>query len=130
MAVMSKKAADDRSASGFLKHLALLRSERTASNAPACASLPMCLWLPGGHEAADGPTQSASADCGEFHLLVVEMGDRRLARSPAFMPKISWCLWGPEDDEPVTGGPAPSFEDAKLRAELALRAHVGARMDS
>ena len=130
MAVMSRKSADNQSAAEFLKYLALLRSDRASSNAPICAAHPMCLWLPGGHEAWDGPTQSASADCGEFHLLVVEMGDRRLARSPAFMPKISWCFWGPEDDEPVTGGPAPSFEEAKLRAELALRAHVGARMDS
>ena len=50
---------------------------------------------------------------------------------PMFMPRVSWCMWGTNDeDEPMIGGPAPSFEDAKLRAELALRAQLGVRMDS
>ena len=69
------------------------------------------------------------ADCGEVQLLVVEMGDAHLARTSVFMPRVSWCMWG-EDDNPMIGGPAPSFEDAILRAELALRAHLGAKMDS
>ena len=48
-----------------------------------------------------------------------------------FMPRVSWCMWGTNDeDEPMIGGPAPSFEDAKLRAELALRAQLGVKMDS
>ncbi len=91
----------------------------------------MCLWVAGRHGAGEGPIQSATADCGEFHLLVGEMGAHCLARTLACMPKVSWCLWGPEDEDgSVTGGPAPSFEDAKLRAELALRARLGAGMDS
>jgi hypothetical protein len=47
------------------------------------------------------------------------------------MPRVSWCIWGMHDeDEPMIGGPAPSFEDAMLRAELALHAHFGVKMDS
>ena len=131
MAIMSKERPHDRSGTEFLKHVALLRSERACRDVPACGSLPMCLWMPGRHGAEDGPVQSATADFGEFQLLAVEMGDRHLARAPTFVPKVSWCLWNPEDrDEPTTGGPAPSFEDAKLRAELALRAHLGAKTDS
>lgn len=43
----------------------------------------------------------------------------------------AWCMWGKKDeDEPMTGGPAPSFEDAKLRAALAVRVQLGVRMDS
>ncbi len=55
----------------------------------------------------------------------------RGSRWARFMPRVSWCMWGMNDeDEPVIGGPAPSFEDAMLRAELALRAHLGVKMDS
>ena len=128
---MSRERPVDRSGREFLRHLASLRTERASRGTPACASLPMCLWLAGRQGAGEGPAQSATADCGEFHLLVVEMGDCLLARTPICKPTVSWCLWGPEDeDEPATGGPAPSLEDAKLRAELALRARLGAGMDS
>ena len=131
MAVMSRQRPADLSGQGFLKNLASLRMERALKGAPACGSLPMCLWVPGRHRAGDGPTQTATAECGEYRLLVVEMGDRYLDQTPACMPKVSWCLWGPDDvDGPTVGGPAPSFEDAKLRAELALRARLGAAMDS
>lgn len=60
------------------------------------------------------------------------MGELHLARAPTFMPRVSWCMWGGENekDEPIVGGPAPSFENAMLRAEMALRAHLGARLDS
>ena len=131
MAVMSRQRPADPSGQGFLKDLASLRMERALKGPPACGSLPLCLWVPGRHPASEGPSQTATADCGEYHLLVVEMGDRYLDQAPACMPKVSWCLWGPNDvDGPTVGGPAPSFEDAKMRAELAMRARLGVTMDS
>ena len=99
--------------------------------AAACGSLPLCLWITGRHTSKEGPERSATADCGEVQLLVVEMGDAHLSRAPGFMPRVSWCMWAMNDeDESMIGGPAPSFEDAMLRAELALRAHLGVKMDS
>ena len=87
--------------------------------------------LPAAIRAKRDQSGAPTADCGEVQLLVVEMGDAHLSRAPGFMPRVSWCMWGMNDeDEPVTGGPAPSFEDAMLRAELALRAHLGVKMDS
>lgn len=131
MAVLSDGRPDDRCGTAFLKHLASLRVRRALKGSAACGSLPLCLWIAGRHTSMEGPERSATADCGEVQLLVVEMGDAHLARTPVFMPRVSWCMWGEdEDEEPVIGGPAPSFEDAMLRAELALRAHLGARMDS
>ena len=130
MAVVSKRP-DDNCGTEFLKHLASLQLRQALRGSAACRSLPLCLWVPGCHTRTDGPTRSASADCGEVHLLAVEMGDRHLARAPAFMPRVSWCMWREDDgDEPAVGGPAPSFGDAMLRAEMALRAHFGAKMDS
>ena len=130
MAIVSGRP-DDRCGTEFLKHLASLRLRQALRGSAACGSPPLCLWIFGRHTSTDGPTRSASADCGEVHLLAVEMGDCHLARAPAFMPRVSWCMWGDDDgDEPTVGGPAPSFGDAMLRAEMALRAHLGAKMDS
>lgn len=128
---MSRDRPDDRCGSEFLKHLASLRKRQALRGASACGSLPLCLWVTGSHTGADGPARSATADCGEVCLYVVEMGDAHLARTPVFMPRVSWCMWGKDDEqEPMVGGPAPSFEDAMLRAELALRVQLGVRMDS
>jgi hypothetical protein len=89
------------------------------------------LWVAGRHTSTEGPERSATADCGEVQLVAVEMGNAHLSRAPRFMPRVSWCIWGMHDeDEPMIGGPAPSFEDAMLRAELALHAHFGVKMDS
>lgn len=131
MAVLNGERPDDRCGTEFLKHLANLRVRQALWGTFACGSPPLCLRIAGRHTSTEGPKGSATADCGEVQLLVVEMGDAHLARTPMFMPRVSWCMWGEdEDDEPMIGGPAPSFEDAMLRAELALRAHLGARMDS
>ncbi len=131
MAFVSDQRPDDRCGTGFLKHLSSLRVRQAVRGAVAFGSLPLCLWIAGRHTSEEGPERSAAADCGEVHLLVVEMGNAHLSRAPGFMPRVSWCMWGMDDeDEPVTGGPAPSFEDAMLRAELALRAHLGVKMDS
>jgi len=131
VAVLSDGRPDDRCGTEFLNYLASLRVRQALRGSPACGSLPLCLWIARRHTSMEGPERSATADCGEVQLLVVEMGDAHLACTPVFMPRVSWCMWGEdEDDDPMIGGPAPSFEDAMLRAELALRAHLGARMDS
>ena len=131
MAVVSGGRSDDRCGIEFLKHLASLRERWALRGAVNHGSLPLCLWIAGTHSATNGPVRSATADCGDVHLCVVEMGKPSLARAPAFMPRVSWCMWGENDeDEPMVGGPASSFEDAMLRAEMALRAHLGARLDS
>ncbi len=131
MALLSDQRPNDRCGTGFLKHLASLRVRQALRGAAACGSLPLCLWVAGRHRSTEGPERSATADCGEVQLFAVEMGDAHLSRAPGFMPRVSWCMWGkPDGDEPMIGGPAPSFEDAKLRAELALRAHLGVKMDS
>ena len=128
---MSGGRPDDRCGIEFLKHLASLRVQQALRKPAACGSLPLCLWISGSHTSTDGPARSATADCGNVHLFVVEMGESHLAQAPALMPRVSWCMWGEDDEsESMVGGPAPSFEDAMLRAELALRAHMGARMDS
>ena len=131
MAVVSAGRPDDRCGTEFLKHLASLRERRALRGAADHGSPPLCLWIAGTHSTSEGPARSATADCGDVHLCVVEMGEPSLTRAPAFMPRVSWCMWGESDeDEPMVGGPAPSFEDAMLRAEMALRAHLGARLDS
>lgn len=130
MAVVSKARPDGNSTADFREHLAVLRSDWLSRGAPPCGTLPMCLWVPGRRGNYEGAKQTAKAECGAVHLLVVEMGERVLARTPNFVPRISWCLRGLEDEHPITGGPAPSFENAKLRAELALRVYLGAGLDS
>lgn len=131
MAVLNNERPDDRCGTEFLKHLASLRVRQALRGSAACGSLPLCLWVAGRHTSTEGPERSATADCGDFQLFVVEMGQAHLSKAPVFMPRVSWCMWGTNDeDEPMIGGPAPSFEDAKLRAELALRTQLGVRMDS
>ncbi len=66
-----------------------------------------------------------------YALYVVEMRDEFLAGQPTDLPKISWCLQVPGDEElePFVGGPAPTYEDAMARAEIAVRVQLGIAMD-
>ena len=131
MAVVTGQRPDDRSGRTFLQVLRFLRArlatEPNAMHQPA----PTLRWVT--EVSGDGgePERSATARFRGFRLLVVEMGEAFLAGKPRFLPRVSWCLgWGPERDDVLVGGPAPNFEDAKARAELALRVQVGAAMDS
>ncbi len=82
--------------------------------------------------ASDGdPEWEATASFDAFNLIVVKMRETFMAGKPGFLPKISWCLSHcPGSDDIQVGGPAPTLEDAKARAELALRVWIGAAMDS
>ena len=131
MAVVTAQRPDDHSSRTFLQVLHFLRerlaSEPEVEHGPA----PTLRWVTDVSDAAGTPERIATAQFRGFRLLVVKMGETFLAGQPRFLPRVSWCLgWGRKTDDVQVGGPAPSFEDAKARAELALRVQVGATMDS
>ena len=131
MAVVIAQRPDDHSGRTFLQVLRFLRerlaSEPEVEHGPA----PTLRWVTSASDATSTPERIATAQFRGFRLLVVEMGETFLAGQPRFLPQISWCLgWGRKTDDVQVGGPAPTFEDAKARAELALRVQVRAAMDS
>lgn len=131
MAVVIARRPDDCSGIAFLQILRFLRERHAAEPNAAHGSAPTLRWVTDEPGAEGEPERSATAQFGGFRLLVVEMGDAFLAGKPLFLPRVSWCLgWGPEQDNVGVGGPAPTFEEAKARAELALRVKVRAAMDS
>ena len=81
---------------------------------------------------SDGdPDWEATASFDEFVLVAVEMREAFLTGKPGFLPRVSWCLSHcPGSGDIQVGGPAPTLEDAKARAEVALRVWIGAAMDS
>lgn len=131
MAVVTAQRPDDRSGRSFLQVLHFLRERLATEPCAVRGPAPVLRWAMETSNADGEPKRSATAQFNGFRLLVVEMGEAFLAGKPLFLPQVSWCLgWGPEPDDVRVGGPAPTFEDAKARAELALRVQVRAGMDS
>ena len=131
MAVVTALRPDDRSGQAFLQILCFLRERHAAEPNTVHGSAPTLHWVTDEPDAEGEPERSATAQFGGFRLLVVDVGDTFLVGKPLFLPRVSWCLgWGPEQDDVMVGGPAPTFEEAKARAELALRVKVRAAMDS
>lgn len=131
MAVVTALRPDDRSGHAFVQILRFLRERHAPEPNAVNGSAPPLCWVTDEPDAVGKPKRSASAQFGGFRLLVVEMGDAFLAGKPLFLPRVSWCLgWGPEADDVRVGAPAPTFEEAKARAELALHIKVRAAMDS
>lgn len=92
--------------------------------------VPAISWVDRPRAELSGAVRCAEAEWSVVDLLVVEMGGAVLSRAPLNVPRISWSLHDTrKDEEASVGGPAPSFEDAKLRAELALRAYFDLEMD-
>lgn len=131
MAVVTAQRPDDRSGRGFLRVLRFLRERLATEPGAVRGPAPSLRWVTDVSGAEGEPERSATAQYRGFRLFVVEMSEAFLAGKPRFLPRVSWCLgWGPEPDDVRVGGPAPTFEDAKARAELALRVRVRATMDS
>ena len=87
------------------------------------------LWVPEYYDFRDAAIRSATAWAGGLKLFVVEMRPEFIETQPIEAPRISWGLF--DDDEAYgIGGAAPTFEDAKSRAELAVRVQLGADLDS
>lgn len=122
---------DGSSAEEFRKHLALIRNPRPDGASGQTAFPPALHWTDLPKSQLRGAVRSASTEWADVGLLVVEMGEGVLARTPAYVPKISWSLCDQRDGrQECSGGPAPSFEDAILRAELALKAYLGLELNS
>ena len=120
---------DDRSGCDFRKLLSALREEKTGIELEPGA-VPDIAWVDRPRAKLDGALRCAEAEWFAFDLLAVEMGDAILSRTPSYVPRISWFLHDVRNDEnEAICGVAPSFEDAKLRAELALRALLGLEMN-
>jgi hypothetical protein len=122
---------DGGSAEEFRKHLALIRNPRPDGAIGQTVVLPALHWTDLPRSQLRGAVRSASTEWAGVGLLVVEMGEGVLARTPSNVPKISWSLCDERDGkQEYSGGPAPSFEDAISRAELALRAYLGLELNS
>lgn len=118
---------EDRSGCDFRKLLAILRQEEQQLELGLVPAIP---WVDRPRAELGGAVRYAEAEWSVFDLLVVEMGAAVLSRTPLYVPRISWSLHDTRKAEETSiGGPAPSFEDAKLRAELALRALLGVEMN-
>jgi len=130
---MSEGRPDDSGGTNFLCVLAHLR--RTRAHDPGGESRhagTAIVWIPGEVRPDEPPVQTATADVDDYQLMVVEMKDAFMANVPLDVPKITWIIYGTceDDDDAVVGSAAPSFEEAKARAELALRVHRGDFLDS
>jgi hypothetical protein len=64
------------------------------------------------------------ADLGDFRIYAVTVTDEHMLTVPSHVPKISWCLMWPDDDENIGGG-AADIEQAKHFATLAYQAACG-----
>ena len=135
MAVVSLQRPDDRSGIMFLGVLSDLRKRRgrlpRADRRPADATV---VWVAGEHDPDDpdeAPVQSATAEVGDYRLLAVEMRDTFMLGMPLYMPQITWSIYEEDGDSSVAlgGAAAPTSEDAKLRAEMALRVQLGLGLD-
>ena len=131
MAVVTAQRPDDHCGRTFLQVLRFLRERLTLEPGAVREPAPTLRWVTDVSDAGGKPERIATARFRGFRLFVVEMGETSLAGQPRFLPRVSWCVsWGRKTDDVHVGGPAPTFEDAKARAELALRVQVGATMDS
>ena len=113
----------DRRGTMFARLLVALREHTPPAEGYPEVYPPIIEWI------ADGYTpdaiQSARARIGDYHLFVVEMRDAFMKTVPGHVPTISWAIFAdPEHDVGLVGSCAPSFEDAKLRAEVALRTYL------
>ena len=127
MAVVTERP-DDRSGCDFRKLLSLVGEEENDTELEP-GQVPKFAWVDRPRGNLGGAVRCAEAEWSVFDLLVVEMGEAILSRAPFVVPRISWSLqdvW--KDDNEAIGGPAPSFDDAKLRAELALRVLLSVEM--
>jgi len=130
---MTEGRPDDSVGTNFRCVLAHLRRnrapDRDGESRQAGAAV---VWIPGEVLPDEPPVQTATADVDDYQLMVVEMKDAFLANVPLDVPKITWVIYGTceDDDDAVVGSAAPSFEEAKARAELALRVHRGDFLDS
>ena len=130
---MTEGRPDDRVGTNFRCVLAHLRRNRAPDRGGESRHAGAAVvWIPGEVLPDDPPVQTATADVDDYQLLVVEMKDAFLANVPLDVPKITWVIYGTceDDDDAVVGSAAPSFEEAKARAELALRVHRGDVLDS
>ena len=120
---------EDRSGCDSRKLLSLLRDEENDTELGP-GQVPDFAWVDRPRANLGGAVRCAEAEWWVFDLVVVEMGEVVLSRTPHYVPRISWSLQDVrKDDNDAIGGPAPSFDDAKLRAELALRALLGVEMN-
>ena len=128
-AVVMPARTDDASGEGFRRALDGLRQNRRRPTQliPGEVSveweLEVMPW-------ACPAIREATASVDDYLLYVVEMREGFLVGENAHMPKISWALLDSEDDfEPLTGSAAPTFEEAMLRAEMAVRVQLGVALD-
>ena len=128
---MTPARPDDASGEAFREVLAYIREIRPRRAARTLRGDLAIAWK---HEA--GPprcpaVREATAEVGDYLLYAVEMRDSFLERGVDMrMPKINWALMQLGDDEdPFAGAPAPTFEDAMVRADVAIRVFLGQAMD-
>ena len=129
---MSEERPDDSVGTNFRCVLAHLRRNRAPDRDGESRHAGPIVWIPGEVRPDEPPVQTATADVDDYQLMVVEMKDAFMASVPLDVPKITWVIYGTceDDDDAVVGSAAPSFEEAKARAELALRVHRGDFLDS
>ncbi len=130
MAILTLLRPDDASGHYFRAMLAELRRHlsRKPNSRPALA--PLVEWVVEEQPAHDAAVRVAEAVTGIYGLFVIEMRDSFLADVPLDMPKISWSMQqGDSEDNVIAGSATPTFEEGQLRAELALRVHLGIAMD-
>ena len=64
------------------------------------------------------------ADLGDFRIYAVSVTEEHMLTVPPNVPKISWCLMWPDDDETI-GTSAADIEQAKHFATLGYQAACG-----
>ena len=122
---------DDASGEAFRVVLAHIREIRPRSAARIRRGRLTVAWE---HKAGSlhcPAVREATAVVGDYFLYAVEMRDAFLGQNAdARMPKINWALMQPGDDgEALAGAPAPTFEEAMVRAEAAIRVFFGQALD-
>ena len=130
MAVVSALRPNDASGHHFREMLAELQRRLPREPKARTAVAPRIEWVVEEKPAYDDAIRVAAAATGIYGLFVIEMRDSFLADVPLDMPKISWFMQqGSEEDNVIAGSATPTFKEGQLRAEIALRVHLGIALD-
>lgn len=132
VAVVNPPRPDDASGTAFRIELEGLRQTRPPRSQPIPLSDLSVEWEIEMLPISSPALREAWGFVCEYELYVVEMRDEDIVHAPPQMPKISWSIREPVSEdwmETLTGGPAPTFKEAILRAEIAARVRLGVVLD-